>query len=105
MSNIVTVLEYLLDGLCKAVQDDESGDGIDIPAGLLGQETSDWIRSVANGIQQNKDLIAKQSEQLKVLHQALVVANDWLMVDCEYFGSPVHSQLIEAISIVRDGHE
>lgn len=59
MSEIVTVKNYLLDGLCKAVLADESGDGIDISAGLLGQETSDWIRSVANGIQQNKDLIVK----------------------------------------------
>lgn len=100
MSENVSVLDYLVYGLCESVTKDEQGDGIDISAGLLGQETSDWIRSVANGILLNKELILKQAEQIKVLHQSLVLANDWLLIDSAYNGSPVHHQITEVITAV-----
>lgn len=100
MSENVAVLDYLVYSLCESVAKDEEGDGIGISAGLLGQETSDWIRSVANGIKQNKELILKQAEQIKVLHQSLVLANDWLLIDSAYNDSPVHHQITEVITTV-----
>lgn len=85
MSENVSVLDCLVYGLCESAAKDEQGDGIDISAGLLGQETSDWIRSVANGILLNKELILKQANDMKELedkYQSLLSLVD----DVVYYG-------------------
>ena len=47
MSRLEDVTKLVASALCEAVDKDEQGDGLDISAGLYGEETTKFIREIA----------------------------------------------------------